>query len=134
MLADRTAWPDVLDLAVPKKPKDVVLVHSPTPDGGGVNVLRARRQGLEVGTMRPLTEGRPINGEVVKLTPRSEMPLLYDVETELPHGEQGEAAKEGPANEPKEARAASGPAQVASDSYRRNWDAIWKRPAKRLSN
>jgi hypothetical protein len=120
---------------VPKKPKDVVLVHSPTPDGDGVNVLRARRQGLELGTMRPLTEGRPIHGEVVKLTPRSEMPMLYDVETELPQPGQGEAAKDAPATRAEEARASSsGPAQVASDSYRRNWDAIWKRPTKRLAN
>ncbi|HVW28387.1 MAG TPA: hypothetical protein VHC69_23650 [Polyangiaceae bacterium] len=117
-----------------KKPKDMVLVHSPTPDGAGVNVLRARRQGLEVGTMRPLAEGRPIHGEVVKLTPRPETPLLYDVETQLPHAEPGGAANGEGAGESNEARASSGPAQVASDSYRRNWDAIWKRPAKRLPN
>ena len=119
---------------MPKKPKDVVLVHSPTADGGGVNVLRARQQGLELGTMRPLSEGRPIQGEVVKLTPRSEMPLLYDVETELPAAKQGDVAKGEEPVEQKDARASSGPAQVASDSYRRNWDAIWKRSAKRLSN
>lgn len=127
----------MLNKAVAKKPKDVVLVHSPTADGDGVNVLRARRQGLEVGTMRPLAEGRPIHGEVVKLTPRAEMPLLYDVETEVPPPEQQDAASPDgaiPASEPRETRAASGPAQVASESYRRNWDAIWKRPTKRLPN
>ncbi len=121
-------------MAVPKKPEDVVLVHSPTPDGDGVNVVRARRQGLELGTMRPLTEGRPIHGEVVKLTPRSEMPMLYDVETELPPAGGEEAVKDASASEAKESRGSSGPAQVASDSYRRNWDAIWKRPTKRMSN
>jgi hypothetical protein len=124
----------VLDKAVAKKPKDVVLVHSPTPDGDGVNVLRARRQGLELGTMRPLAEGRPIHGEVVKLTPRSEMPLLYDVETQLSLAEAGDAAQGESSDAAKASRETSGPAQVASDSYRRNWDAIWKRPAKRLPN
>jgi len=124
----------VLEKAVPKKAKDLVLVHSPTPDGDGVNVVRARRQGLELGTMRPLTEGRPIHGEVVKLTPRSEMPMLFDVETELSHPVEDEATKDAPAAEAKGTRASSGPAQVASDSYRRNWDAIWKRPTKRMSN
>ena len=124
----------MLDIAVPKKAKDVVLVHSPTEDGNGVNVVRARQQGLELGTMRPLTEGRPIHGEVVKLTPRSEMPLLYDVETELPQAGQEETVKDASASEAKESRGSSGPAQVASESYRRNWDAIWKRPTKRLSN
>ena len=116
---------------VPKKPKDLVLVHSPTPDGAGVNVLRARKEGLEVGTMRPLEHGRPIHGEVVKLTPRSEMPHLYDAETEF----AAPAAAEGKqADAPADRGATTGPAQVASDSYRRNWDAIWKRPAKRLAN
>ena len=107
--AKRTLCPDVLDKVVPKKPKDVVLVHSPTPDGGGVNVLRARRQGLEVGTMRPLAEGRPIHGEVVKLTQRPETPLLYDVETELPHPEPSAEPNGESVTEPNEARASSGP-------------------------
>jgi hypothetical protein len=127
---------DVLNKGVSKKPKDVVLVHGPTPDGAGVNVLRARKEGLELGTMRPLEHGRPIHGEVVKLTPRTEMPMLYDVETTLPAPEQsgaGTDAKQAPEALVDRA-AASGPAQVASDSYRKNWDAIWKRPAKRLSN
>jgi hypothetical protein len=125
----------VLNEVVPKKPKDIVLVHSPTPDGVGVNVLRARNEGLEVGTMRPLEHGRPIHGEVVRLTPRTEMPMLYDVETELAAPKQGDAVKDGtPAASASDRAPTSGPAQVASDSYRKNWDAIWRRPAKRLSN
>ena len=119
---------------VPKKPKDLVLVHSPTPDGGGVNVLRARKEGLEVGTMRPLEHGRPIHGEVVKLTPRAEMPHLYDVETEFAAPEPQNVAAEGKQADAPDRGATTGPAQVASDSYRRNWDAIWKRPVKRLAN
>jgi len=121
---------------VPKKPKDLVLVHSPTADGVGVNVLRARKEGLEVGTMRPLEHGRPIHGEVVNLTPRAEMPHLYDAETEFAAPEGQNVAAEGkPAEAPADRTATTGPAQVASDSYRRNWDAIWKRPAtKRLVN
>jgi len=114
---------------VPKKPKDLVLVHGPTADGTGVNVLRARKERLELGTMRPLQEGRPIHGEVVKLTPRPEFPLLFEAQTEV----VTEGTSETPsANEasPKAQRTTDGPAQVASESYRRNWDAIWKRPAK----
>ena len=122
--------------AVPKKPKDLVLLHSPTPDGAGMNVLRARGEGLEVGTVRPLEQGRAIHGEVVKLTQRPEMPLLYDVETEVAAPAPAAAPSKGvKAAEPAAPRASlSGPAQVASESYRRNWDAIWKRPAKRLPN
>ena len=112
-----------------KKKKDLVLVHGVTEDGSGVRVLRRREATLEAGEMRPLEEGKPIRGEVVKLTPRPECPVLFDAET----------AVESPAlPEPKaerrstvEARSRSGPAQVASDSYRKNWDAVWKRRTKK---
>lgn len=110
-----------------RKTKDLLLVHGPTPDGTGVNVLRAREERLEVGTMHPLAEGRPIHGEVVKLTPRPEMPMLFDVETQV--AAPAPAAKESSAGDTAaETRGTSaGPAQVASDAYRRNWDAIWKK-------
>jgi len=65
------------------KPQDVVLLHSPTEDGEGIRVLRARQQHdesaraneeaacvVEVGEVRPLKEGKPISGEVVRLKPR----------------------------------------------------------------
>ncbi len=110
-------------------------MHGPTSDGGGVNVLRARKQRLEIGTMRPLEHGRPINGEVVKLTPRPEMPHLYDAETEFtapsPTNEAGDPASSAASTE---ACGNAGPAQVASDTYRKNWDAIWKRTSKGLAN
>ena len=119
---------------MPKKSKDLVLVHGPSPDGNGVNVLRARNQRLEVGTMRPLQHGRPIHGEVVKLTPRPETPMLFDAETEIeaPVSNKAEAGASPTGDEHRGTSA--GPAQVASDEYRRNWDAIWKRPSKGLSN
>jgi hypothetical protein len=120
---------------VAKKPKDLVLVHSPTPDGAGVNVLRARQEGIELGTMRPLEQGKPIHGEVVKLTPRTEAPMLFDAETEMAAPEPSRAAGEDrSAGQLPERAASAGPAQVASDTYRKNWDTIWKRPAKRMMN
>jgi hypothetical protein len=107
----------------PRKSKDLVLVHGRTKDGTGLGVLRARDEHLEMGTMRPLEEGKPIHGEVVKLTPRAEMPLLFDAETQFVASE-APPEKSGSEN----AAAGAGPPQVASDTYRRNWDAIWKRP------
>lgn len=101
--------------------EDVVLVHGKTPDGEGLQVLRSRRNRIEAGTVRPLKEGKPITGELVSLKPRKEMPLLCDVESHL------EAP--GAAKLQQTARSA-GPAQVASDDYRKNWDAIWKRRRK----
>jgi hypothetical protein len=107
----------------PRKSKDLVLVHGRTKDGTGLGVLRARDERLEMGTMRPLEEGKPIHGEVVKLTPRAEMPLLFDAETQF-------VAPEAiaPKSTSDNAVVVAGPPQVASDAYRKNWDAIWKRP------
>ena len=122
------------------KPKDLVLVHSATDDGG-VNVLRARDERLEVGTMRPLEDGRPIQGEVVKLKQRPEMPNLFDAETQFvseaaPTTDTAAKAPQSlPARTTDTRGTSAGPAQVASDTYRKNWDTIWKpRQAKRLPN
>ena len=96
----------------PKATSDVVLLHSATDDGKGVRVLRARQGRLEAGEVRALREGTPItDGEVVKLTPRPESPRLCDVEVAV--------RVEGPA------RTTLGPAQIATESYRTNWDRIF---------
>jgi hypothetical protein len=116
------------DSDTPKK-KDLVLVHSVTDDGNGVRVLRQREQTLEAGEMRPLEDGKPIRGEVVKLTRRPECPVLFDAETQLSTPTLAEPKKERKTAAATRSRA--GPAQVASDSYRRNWDAVWKRRGKK---
>jgi hypothetical protein len=93
----------------------VALILHPTEDNQGFQILRRRAEDspVELGVLRPLREGRPIpeGGEVLSLRPRPEMPLVCDVEVQLPA-----------------ARATSdGPAQVATDGYRRGWEAIWGR-------
>jgi hypothetical protein len=118
-------------VSVPPSPPDIALIHGVTPDGG-FQILRARENRLELGAVRPLREGVPITGEVVKLRPRENCPILCDVEVQL-------AAKELPKDRQVpalEANARSGPAQVATDQYRKNWDAIWSSsPApSKLSN
>ena len=83
-------------------------------DVNGTHILRRRsaEAPVEAGVLRPLREGKPIDGEVVTLTPRSEGPLLFDVKSELP--------------DPRAPRpAGDGPAQVATDAYRKGWEAIW---------
>ncbi len=101
------------------------MIHAPAPDGRGVTVLRARNERLEAGVLRPLEDGKPITGEIVKLTPRDE-PMLYDVETQMTVPE--------PAAPTDVARATSGPAQVATDGYRKGWDAIWQRSTPSRAN
>jgi hypothetical protein len=104
--------------------RDVALILHPTEDNEGFQILRQRApdRPLELGTLRPLREGHPIDGEVVTLRPRKDMPLVCDVKVELadPHPDRGTT---------------DGPPQVATDRYRRGWDAIWGdvRPAGKLN-
>jgi hypothetical protein len=103
--------------------RDVAAVWG--KDERGLHILRRRSEDapVEVGIVQPLVEGQPITGEVISMRRRDDVPILFDVKTELP-----------PPGKP--AAAAGGPAQVATESYRRGWDAIWGRRRSRsnLSN
>lgn len=108
--------------------QDVALVHGTTPDGG-YRILRRRGENLELGSVHPLVEGKPLSGEVVALTPRKGCPLVCDVQTlysapSLPQSDT--AAPKVSARPPMK----KGPAQVSNDTYRENWDVIWSRPKK----
>ncbi|HEY0709631.1 MAG TPA: hypothetical protein VGG33_22660 [Polyangia bacterium] len=97
---------------------DVAMVLDRTEDSDGYRVLRHRaaENRIELGTLRPLKEGRPIDGEVISLQQREDHAFLYDVKTELA--------------DPSPARrlTSDGPAQIATEEYRRGWDAIWGKP------
>lgn len=92
--------------AAPKE--DVVLVHGRTEDGA-LQVIRKKGDELSAGELRPVEEGKPLRGNLLKLRPREEMPLLADVEEEITITSPS----------------LSGPAQVATDSYRKGWDGLW---------
>ena len=80
-------------------------------DADGVHIIRRRDENapIEAGLLQPLVEGKPIAGELISMKRREDMPFLFDVKSELPPPE----------------RTGSGPSQVATDSYRKGWDAIW---------
>lgn len=101
-----------------QKSDDLVFVYGKSTDGKSYDVLRQRGEAIEAGRLRPLDEGKPIHGEVVRLAPRQDSPVLFDVEVH------------------HDARAStSGPAKVASDEYRRGWESIWaKSPSKHTLN
>lgn len=101
---------------------DVALVHHVTPDGV-VHVIRRRGDQIEAGALQPLREGAPIHGEVVSLRPRPHVPQLCDVEV-LYVPPASPAVGEQPAQRARPTRR-KGPAQVATDTYRDNWDSIW---------
>jgi hypothetical protein len=95
--------------------KDLALVFGQSQDGDEVHILRRRADTntVEAGTLRPLREGKAITGEVVHLEQREEAPFLFDCETD--------EELSGPASQAH----SGGPPQVATDEYRRGWDAIW---------
>jgi hypothetical protein len=89
--------------------QDVALLYAPTDDEKGARFMRVRKGTLQTGEVRPLAEGQSLCGqELVRMRRRAELPMLFDVE--VIH----------PAEPPM--RDTLGPAQVASDEYRRNWD------------
>lgn len=106
------------DDANEKKPTDVVVLGPPTPDGEGVRVLRAREERIEAGELRALKEGKPITGEIVSLEPRKENPRVCDVKSSYA---------------PTTAAPKKGPAQVANERYRENWDEVFARPDRSLN-
>jgi hypothetical protein len=104
----------------PKPKQDVVLIQGISDDGEALAVLRAREDRLEAGIVRAVKQGELGKGELLRLKPRPESPLVCDVEVEVP--ERALNAKGG-----SDGASHHGPAQVATPSYRANWDAIWKK-------
>ncbi|MCC6215279.1 MAG: hypothetical protein IT376_10440 [Polyangiaceae bacterium] len=109
-------------------PLDALYVHGPTPDGAGKVVLRAREDRLEIGAMRPVRDGQPLHGEVVRLRPRADTERWFDVE--VVHAPPALPAPAAAGAAPPAASGArrKGPARVSSDGYRAGWDAIFGRP------
>jgi hypothetical protein len=101
----------------PKPFKDVAAVCG--KDEHGLHILRRRDEDgpIEAGILQPLEEGKPISGEVISMRRRDDVPFLFDVTTEVATSSA----------EPASTEPSSGPAQVATESYRRGWDAIWGR-------
>jgi hypothetical protein len=100
---------------------DVVLIRGRTQDGKGLSVIRRRDDRLEHGLVMPLENGKPIQGEVVRLRPRREFPLLCDVQVEYSQSSEN-------AQLASDTRAVTkGPGQVATEQYRANWDRIFDR-------
>lgn len=95
-----------------------MLVYGQSDDGKSYDVLRRRGEDIEAGRVRPLDEGKSIHGEVVRLKPHEDSPVLFDVEVY------------------HDARPSTGrPPKVSSERYRRGWESIWaKKPSTHSLN
>lgn len=117
-----------------KRDLDVAIVCGVSDDGQGVDVIRRRGERLEAGTVRRLEQGKPIHGEVVRLRPREQFPMICDVEVEMPapgRSSSGQSSSEPSSSGQSPGAATTGrPAQVATETYRKNWDAIYGRSKK----
>lgn len=102
------------------KSPDVVLVGGPSDDGQGISILRLREDRVQAGELRAVVEGKPIVGELVKLSPRAEHARLFDVEV-LATGPRSATLDVGDTR----GLGHKGPARVASTSFRSGWDRIF---------
>src|SRR5215831_10447929 len=102
----------------PHPPKDLLFVYGKR-DGEAYSVLRRRGENVEIGAIAKLEEGKPIHGEVVRLNRREEHPLLFDVDV---------------VSDAQSLGGRSGPAQVATEAYRENWEEIFGKRKNRELN
>lgn len=99
------------------KPRDLAILQGPTEDGKGARVLRVKDGEISAGEIRPAREGEPITDrELVRLKPLEDGGPVCEIE--VLHAPAKPSAAEA-------AKAGPGPAQVATDSYRKNWSAVF---------
>ncbi|HHH11555.1 MAG TPA: hypothetical protein ENK23_05715 [Sorangium sp.] len=89
---------------------DQMVVFGRNATDDSLHVLRQRNQRLELGKLHALRQGRPINGEVVRLSRHADNSPVYDVDVLL----KAPATATG-----------KGPARVNSMPFRTGWDVIF---------
>lgn len=104
-----------MDATPSESATDVAVILGGDSDRNELHVLRQRADTVEAGVVRPVVTGQPILGDIVKLKPRKDSPLVCDVEVVLEH----------PEPETRTAKHRSGPTRVSTDAYRQGWDAIF---------
>lgn len=117
-----------------ERSEDVALILGTDEERKAIKVLRKRGGKVEGGLVRAAEPGRPVMGDLVRLKPRPEFPILCDVETlyefdrashgpsthPLPPPADAEAPRSGATGHP-------GPPRVVTDAYRRGWERVFGR-------
>lgn len=104
--------------------EDVALIVGTDEERKAIEVLRKRGARIEGGLLRAAEPGRPVMGDLVRLKPRPEIPILYDVETVYEFERTPPADVEAP---PSRSTGHPGPARVVTDAYRRGWERVFGR-------
>ncbi len=107
-----------------RKPEDVALIIGTDEERKALKILRKRGERVEGGLVRAAEPGRPVMGDLVRLRPRPEFPILCDVETVYEFQRTPPGNEEAP---PERGRGHRGPARVVTDAYRRGWERIFGR-------
>jgi len=98
--------------------EDVILIHGVDPQRRELHVVRSKGGEVGLGIVRAVEEGRPIDGDLVRLKPRKDLPLVCDVEEVLSLSDaHAPRTPAGPAH--------PGPACVSTDAYRRGWEQVF---------
>ena len=108
-----------------ESPKDVILLGGPSEDGQGVAILRMRDNRVEAGELRTAAPGKPIVGELVRLSRREESERLFDVEVLARSPYMTDSSSKPSPALPAAAALRKGPAKVASDAYRAGWEDVF---------
>jgi hypothetical protein len=103
--------------AAPTAARDVLFVYA-EGEAGDYGVIRQREERVELGRIKPVQDGHPIHGELVRLEQRAEHQQLFDVEVLY---------------DAKQSTSRSGPPQVATKAYREHWDQIFGASKRRNS-
>jgi len=113
-----------------KPPRDLAILQGPTEDGKGARVLRLKDGELSAGEIRPAREGEPLaDRELVRLTPLHEGAPVCAVE--VLHGPAPSAPAPASSDVGSQPKPAQGPARVSTESYRKNWSAVFGAKRKR---
>lgn len=112
--------------SVTEAPRDLVFVQGQTEQGLAIVRLKTEVPGaptLEVAELRPIRQGQPIHGEVLKLLPRPEDPRLFEAEVVVPSHSTAAAASATTTS--MSALPHKGPARVTTEAFRANWEGIF---------
>jgi hypothetical protein len=100
--------------------RNLVLIAGVDSRRQEIHVLKPGEDGIETAVLRPVEHGQTLTGDLVRLHPHKNLPMVAELETVLRHPDSSLQA----------ARSHKGPAMVASEAYRRGWDAVFgTRPA-----